>query len=124
MRLNAVMHKIAALYLFWFVIVFVLVTADVQFDFLTDGIREFLARYPYAFDYELMFTVFFVVWAYFLWNDKGLSLFSGVAFVAQGIAMVFLATIGIDSAHLFLDAIPWVLIGALLMYSSKNHALL
>jgi len=113
-------HKIAAAYLAWFVIVFVLVVLDLQFGFLSESMRDVLARYPFALDYELMFTALFAVWAIFLWVDRRLSLFSGVAFVVQAGAMALLAVSGVDAGHLLRDMIPWLALGALLIYASSR----
>jgi len=111
-------HKIAAAYLAWFVVTFLIVVLDLRFEFLSTDAQNFFARYPFAIDYELMFTILFGVWAYFLWIDKRLVLFSGVAFLSQAIAMVILAVGNVDTAHLLRDMIPWLLLGILLVYSS------
>ena len=118
--LVTVAHKIAAVYLAWFVLVFLLVIFDLHSDFFAENTRDFLARYPFAIDYELMFAALSAVWAYFLWMDKHLSLFSGVAFLSQAVAMAVLAIGNVDTVHFFVDMIPWFILGVLLVYSAQT----
>ena len=101
--------KASALYLFWYVFVFLIVASDLSLHFLPQEIKSILARYPYQWDYELMFSSLFLIWGIFLWRfhtNKELVTFSGVAFLAQGVAVITLAFLRQnESIHFFLDSI-------------------
>ena len=113
-------NKISAVYLWWFLIVFVLIVFDSYTPFLPQGINSTLARYPYSWDYELMFVVLYSVWGVFLWKNKDLNRFSGFAFVAQGLTMIILGTIRKNEfIHLFSDSVLWIVLGFLLLKEGK-----
>lgn len=116
--------KIAALFLFWYILVFALVMSDLSFNFLSPGIKNILARYPYQWDYELMFSAFFLVWGIFLWKssvDEKFVRFSGMAFLAQGLTIIGLGFLRQDEAfHFFLDSILWIVLGFLLLISKRQ----
>ncbi len=114
-------NKISALYLWWYVIVFILVVVDLKFGFLSETVKNILARYPYQWDYEFMFTTLFFVWGVFLWKDSHLNKFSGYAFLTQGIVMIILGAIRENEMiHLFTDSILWIILGCLLLRQSKK----
>ncbi|MCC6323439.1 hypothetical protein IT400_01460 [Candidatus Nomurabacteria bacterium] len=120
MKIIQKINKISALYLWWYGIVFILVVADLKLGFLSEGLKNILARYPYQWDYELMFTILFFVWGIFLWKDFRLNKFSGYAFLTQGIVMVTLGIIRQNEIiHLFTDSILWIILGCLLLKQSK-----
>lgn len=113
------LHKIAALYLWWYSLVFVLVVADLRFGFLSEGIRNILARYPYQWDFEFMFAILFLVWGILLWQEVALSKFSGYLFLSQGTAMILLAFLNTSQrSHFIADSILWFAFGFLLL---KKH---
>ena len=116
--------KIAALYLFWYVLVFILVVVDLNFNFLAPEIKNFLARYPYQWDYELMFSTLFLVWGIFLWRsskNETFVKFSGIAFIVQGITIITLGFLRqAEASHFFIDSILWLILGFILL-NSKNY---
>lgn len=119
--------RLSALYLLWFVLVFSLVVTDLRWNYLSEGIRNFLARYPFQWDYEFQFTVLFAVWGFFLWRaadqPSGMMVrFSALAFVTQGIATVILALLRPgETTHLLLDSTPWLILGIPLMTSFRSQ---
>lgn len=116
-----IINKIAAVYLWWYSLVFIVVVADLKIGFLSVGIKNILARYPYQWDFELMFAMLFVVWGIFLWRDVKLSRFSGYLFLSQGIAMILLAFLQTgEGAHFIMDSILWLALG-LLLVKTKNY---
>lgn len=121
MKIEKYINKISALYLWWYVPVFILVVTDLKLSYLSETIKNILARYPYAWDYELMFTVLFFVWGIFLWKDSKISRFSGYAFIAQGLVMIVLGLIRTNElTHLFIDSVAWFVLGYLLLKQSKT----
>lgn len=116
-------HKISAIYLFWYVIVFLLIIVDLQIGFLPDFLKNILARYPYQWDFELMFAALFAVWGVFLWRGVQISLFSGYAFCAQGIIMILLGILRpLEMRHLFMDSILWIILGGLLIKQAEHKS--
>jgi len=61
--------RVVAIYLWWFLIVFILAINSSKISWLTEGTHwgDALLRRPYAWDFELMFVVLFIVWGIFLW---------------------------------------------------------
>lgn len=109
-------NKISALYLWSYIPVFILVITDIKFGYLSENIKNILARYPYAWDFELMFTTLFAVWGIFLWKNNNLNKFSAYAFVTQGLVMILLGLFRLSEvAHLFTDSILWLILGFLLL---------
>ena len=124
MKIIKNINKIGAIYLWWYVGVFILVLTDLKLNFLTEGIKNVLVRYPYQWDYELMFTILFFVWGIFLWKNIYLIKFSGYMFVSQGIVMIILGIIRENEMiHLFTDSILWIVLGFLLLKQSKKSSL-
>lgn len=124
MKIIQKINKVGAVYLWWYTIVFILVVADMKLNFLSEGIKNILARYPYQVDYELMFTVLFFVWGIFLWKDARLIKFSGYAFLTQGFVMIILGLFRQNEmVHLFTDSILWIVLGYLLLRQYKTISL-
>lgn len=120
MKIIQKINKVSAVYLWWYAIVFILVLADMKLNFLSEGIKNILARYPYQADYELMFTSLFFVWGIFLWKDSRLIKFSGYAFLTQGFVMIILGLFRQNEmVHLFADSILWIVLGYLLLRQYK-----
>ncbi|MEK7103477.1 MAG: hypothetical protein AAB870_03985 [Patescibacteria group bacterium] len=116
MKLLQRVNKISALYLWWYAFVFVIVIVDLSIPFLPETIKSVLARYPYQWDFEFMFSALFLVWGCFLWKDKQLSRFSGYAFLSQGVAMILLGLFrSQEMIHLFTDSVLWIILGVLLL---------
>lgn len=101
---------------------------DLRWQFLSESARSILARYPYQWDLELLFTVLAAVWGIFLWESaetldasRKLLQFTVVAFLTQGIATVILGLLRpTEIAHLLLDSVPWFVLGILLVCALKQ----
>ncbi len=121
MKIIQKINKFSAIYLWWYVIVFILVIIDLKLNFLSEGIKNILARYPYQWDYELMFATLFFTWGIFLWKDSRLNKFSGYAFLTQGLVMIILGLIRRNEIiHLFSDSILWFVLGYILLKQNKT----
>lgn len=117
--------KISALYLWYFILVFVLAVLGSTLPFLQEGtlLGDILIRRPYQWDFEFMFTMLFAVWGIFLWKESKTPQknsifisFTGWAFVTQAISMIILALLRThETSHFILDSIPWFMLGIFLL---------
>jgi hypothetical protein len=124
--------RICALYLLLtFVGSFILVTANILLggSLFGEAFGSVLARYPYAFDFEAMFAVLFLVWAVYLWraadNIKQNALFisfSGWALLTHGLVFIALALFAErDTLHFLRDSIPMIFFGSAQLFLLKRH---
>ena len=121
MKIIQKINKISAIYLWVYVFIIGLVIIDLQLGFLSESIKNILARYPYQWDYELMFMALFFVWGVFLWKDSSLNKFSGYAFLTQGLVMIILGLMRQNEIiHLFSDSILWFVLGYILLKQNKK----
>ena len=119
---------ITSLFLWYFVVLFILIVWD-----LAQGSRLFtqgtllgnaVARYPYQWDYELMFAGLFLVWGIFLWKasnnlaaNKTLITFTAWAFLVHAVTMIIVGIFKTqDLGHMLGDSIPWFALSFLLFY--------
>jgi len=86
-----------------------------------------MIRYPYQWDYELMFAGLFLVWGIFVWEaskklseNKSVIHFTAWAFLAHAVSMIIVGLIRSSAfVHLLTDSIPWFLISFAIFY--LNH---
>ncbi len=124
--------RITALFLWYFVLLFLFIVLDMNMStpFLKEGtfIGDMMIRYPYQWDYELMFAGLFLVWGIFLWKaskklseNKMVIQFTAWAFLAHAVSMIIVGLIRSSAfTHLVTDSILWFLISFLIFYLSRE----
>ncbi len=126
-----VILKLTSIFLFYFVLLFVFITWDLNQtnSILEEGttLGNLIIRYPYQWDFELFFAGLFLVWGISLWKsskDVGKNSlmigFTGWAFLVHAITMLI---VGITKTevltHLATDSIPWFIFGILILSFQK-----
>ncbi|MBI5803536.1 hypothetical protein HY448_02515 [Candidatus Pacearchaeota archaeon] len=122
--------KISSLFLLYFIPLFFLVVSDFGKNFLQVGtfLGNLLIRYPYQWDYELMFLGIYLVWGIFLWKasknpEKNITFikFTAWGFIVNAITMIIVGSVKTeDLIHLITDSVPWFGLGFLIFYFNKN----
>lgn len=122
--------KISAIYLWYFIPLFLLIVSDIGSHLFQQGtfFGNLIVRYPYQWDYELMFAGFYLVWGIFVWKaaknpENNLSLIKFTAWgffanVATNIIVGLLRTQ--ELSHLATDSILWLVLGLLIFHLSKK----
>lgn len=128
-KIGAWLIRAVALYLWWFTVVFALAINSEKISWLAQGTHwgDALLRRPYAWDFELMFVVLFIVWGVYLWrastritHNLSLLKFTSWAFITHaGILVVIGLLREGELAHLVIDSIFWLLAGLLTLISVK-----
>ena len=122
--------KVSAIYLWYFTPLFFLIVSDIGNRLFEQGtfFGGLIIRYPYKWDYELMFAGFYFVWGIFVWkaaknpeNNVSLIKFTAWGFFAN-VAMNII--VGLfrtqELSHLATDSIPWFVLGLLIFHFSKK----
>jgi len=127
--------KIAAIFLWYFVLLFLFIISDMAMStpFLNQGtfIGDLIIRFPYQWDYELMFAGLFLVWRVFVWKasnniseNEAIIQFTAWAFLVHAISMITVGLIRTSAfVHLLTDSIPWFLISFLIFYFNRRSLL-
>ena len=130
----SIVLKITSVFLWYFVVLFFFIVWDLNRaePLFREGTRlgDAMIRFPYQWDFELMFAGIFLVWGIFLWkasrNAKNNLLFirfTAWAFLVHAISMIIIGLINSQELmHLVNDSIFWFLITFLLFFYSKKYA--
>ena len=125
--------RIAAFFLWYLSLLFLLIIWDVNAStpFLKKGtfVGDLIIRYPYQWDYELMFAGLFLVWGTFVWrasknlqSNKTIIQFTAWGFLAHAMSMIVVGVIKTtDFAHLATDSTPWFIISFLVFYFARKE---
>ncbi len=125
MRLNlGLALKILALFFWWYIVVFLLSVAPSLGVQLPSALIPEFRGAEYAWDFELMFTLIFAVWGYYLWvasrAPEQHSLFINFTIAATFAHILGMLVIGLirpgDLSHLLTDAIALTIPTVLVVY--------
>lgn len=121
--------KISAIYLWYFTPLFLLIVSRVGNRLLQQGslLGDLIIRYPYQWDYELMFAGFYLIWGIFLWKAakdpaKNISFikFTAYGFFANVATNLIVGLFRTEElVHLLTDSILWFML-ACLMFRLNN----
>lgn len=122
--------KISAIFLWYFTPLFLFIVSDIGSNlFQQDTILgNLIVRYPYQWDYELMFAGFYFIWGVFIWkasknpeNNLSFIKFTAWGFFANVLTNIIAGLFRMEElAHLMTDSIPWFVLGYLILYFSKK----
>ncbi len=122
--------KISAIYLWYFTPLFLLIISDIGSHLFQQNtfFGNLIVRYPYQWDYELMFAGFYFVWGIFVWkatknpeNNLSLIKFTGWGFFANVATNIIVGLFRTEElSHLATDSIPWLVLGLLIFHFSKK----
>ena len=126
-----VVLKISAIFLWYFTPLFLLIVSDIGKHLFQENtfFGNLIVRFPYQWDYELMFAGFYLVWGIFVWKaaknpENNLSLIKFTAWgffanVAMNIIVGLFRTQ--ELSHLLTDSIPWFVLGLLIFIMAKKY---
>ncbi len=129
MKLNlGLALKILALFFWWYIVVFVLSVAPLLGVQLPSALIPEFRGAEYAWDFELMFTLMFAVWGYYLWVASRVPeqhlFFTNFTIVATFAHILGMLVIGLirpdDLMHLLIDAIALTIPTVLVMYAKSR----
>jgi hypothetical protein len=130
MRLNlGLALKILALFFWWYIVVFLLSVAPLlEVQLPSAFIPEFRGA-EYAWDFELMFTLIFAVWGYYLWvasrAPEQHSFFINFTIVATFAHILGMLLVGFvkegDLWHMLKDAVALSVPTVLVLYLKLRH---
>jgi len=122
--------KISAIFLWYFTPLFLLIVSDVGNQLFQSGtfFGDLIVRYPYQWDYELMFAGFYLVWGIFVWkaaknpeNNSTFIKFTAWGFFANVATNMIVGLFRTEElSHLVTDSIPWLVLGFFIFYLSKK----
>ena len=87
-----------------------------------------IIRFPYQWDYELMFAGFYLIWGIFVWkaaknpeNNLSFIKFTAWGFFATVITNILVGLFRThELSHLIGDSVPWLILGLLIITLSKE----
>ncbi len=130
MKLNLGLSlKILALFFWWYIVVFLLSVAPLLGVQLPSALIPEFRGAEYAWDFELMFTLIFAVWGYYLWVASRVpekhSSFINFTIVATFAHILGMLVVGFvkegDLWHMLKDAVALSVPTVLVLYLKLRH---
>ena len=123
-----ILLRVSAIFLWYFTPLFFLVISSNSLLKQNTFLGDLIIRFPYQWDYELMFLGFYLVWGVFVWKvaENPENNMNFIKFTAWGFFVTALTNIVVgffrmqDLWHLSMDSIPWLALSFLIFYFIKN----